>query len=90
MNIQNDGKQFYVVDVSDPKAFLAYEYVDEHTVRAYHTVTKKEMQGQGMAGKLYDAFIDFVKKENLKVRPDCSYVKKKMEASEEDRPYLAE
>lgn len=52
MNIQNDGKQFYVGDASDPKAFLAYEYVDEHTVRAYHTVTKKEMQGQGMAGKL--------------------------------------
>lgn len=90
MNIQNDGKQFYVGDASDPKAFLAYEYVDDHTVRAYHTVTKKEMQGQGMAGKLYAAFMGFIKEENLKVRPDCSYVKKKMEESQEDRPYIAE
>lgn len=87
MDIQNNGRQFYIGDEKDPKALLAYEPIDEHTVRAYHTVTSKELQGQGVAGKLYEAFMDYVKKEDLKVQADCSYVRKKMEESEEDKKY---
>ena len=88
MKIQNDGKQFYIGEQEDPKALLAYEYIDDHTVRAYHTVTSKEMQGQGIAGKLYKEFMDLVKKEDLKVQADCSYVRKKMEENEEDNGYM--
>ena len=40
-----------------------------------HTVVPKELQGQGVAGRLVRFIMDYAVEHKLKVRPDCPYVK---------------
>ena len=38
----------------------------------------KKYQGQGMAGKLFDALMDYAKDNSMKIIPSCSYIEKKL------------
>ena len=42
------------------------------------TVVHERYQGQGMAGKLFDALMRYVKDNSLKIIPSCSYIEKKL------------
>ncbi|QGM80532.1 GNAT family N-acetyltransferase [Otariodibacter oris] len=57
---------------------LAYQYVSDKVINAYHTEVDVNHQGEGIAGKLYNALIEFAEQNQLKIHPSCSYVEKRM------------
>ena len=40
----------------------------------HHTEVPRALQGQGLAGELVQAVLDWARGEGLRVRPTCSYV----------------
>lgn len=50
----------------------------EHLLDANHTRVDPELRGQGIADKLYKAFIEFVDQGGYQVNPSCSYIEAKM------------
>lgn len=82
MEIKHTDGRFYIGDVENPQGVLDYRFTDDKTVQAYHTETSETVRGQGVAGKLFNAFIAYVEEHDLKVKADCSYVEKKMKEDE--------
>ncbi|WP_373778305.1 GNAT family N-acetyltransferase [Glaesserella sp.] len=60
---------------------LDYRYLSERKIDAYHTGVDPAFRGKGIAGKLYDALIEFTQQQNLKIKPSCSYIEIRMERS---------
>ncbi|WP_052353394.1 GNAT family N-acetyltransferase [Dyadobacter tibetensis] len=48
--------------------------VQRVTLTAYHTEVYEGYAGQGLAGKLLDAMLEYVRDKGLKVKPLCPYV----------------
>lgn len=81
--IKKGDHKFYIGDNEEnPLAEITYKQKDENTIIADHTFVSEELRGQGIAGKLFNALIDFAREENVKIVPVCSYVQKKMERKE--------
>ncbi|WP_301099580.1 GNAT family N-acetyltransferase [Otariodibacter sp.] len=60
---------------------LNYHYVSDKVLNAYHTEVDVNHQGEGIAGKLYNALIEFAEQNQLKIQPSCSYIEKRMTRS---------
>lgn len=58
--------------------------IKEDIIDIYHTEVDPSYAGKGIANKLLDEVVDFSKKENKKIYPTCSYVRKKFD---EDKTY---
>lgn len=77
---QQDTQQFiYLTDNNIQAGRLAYRFLSEQKIDAYTTRVADEFQGKGIAGELYKALIEFAVAENLKIKPSCSYIEKRME-----------
>ena len=50
----------------------------KNVIDVISTVVHEKYQGQGMAGKLFDALMGYVKDNSLKIIPSCSYIEKKL------------
>ena len=48
------------------------------------TVVSSELRGQGIAGKLFDAGVEYARENGYKIVPICSYIVKKFESGEYD------
>lgn len=48
-----------------------------NVLTAYHTGVRPELEGQGIAGQLFDTFEAYVRKKGYRVRPTCSYIEAK-------------
>ncbi len=48
------------------------------------TVVSPELRGQGIAGKLFDAGVEYARENGYKIVPICSYIVKKFESGEYD------
>lgn len=79
MEILHDKKKFYIGSIDDPKAELDYR-LDGEVIDAYHTLVKPELEGQGIAGQLFNELYKFAKENNYKIKGSCSYVAKKLES----------
>ncbi|WP_439257220.1 GNAT family N-acetyltransferase [Lonepinella sp. BR2271] len=84
MNIQhqqkNDQGEFFVVDENGNKiAELTYFLVDDQNINANHTYVSEVLRGQGVADKLYQALVAFIRENGLKLIPSCSYIAVKWE-----------
>ena len=74
------GGECVLLDENGNKtAELTYFFVDNHTVNANHTYVSETLRGQGVADKLYQALIAFIRENRLKLIPTCSYIAKKWE-----------
>ena len=62
--IDKDGKQI---------AELDFELKD-NVLNAFHTGVRKELEGQGIAAKLFDKLVEYALKNNYKIIPSCSYI----------------
>lgn len=82
MEIKFDGKRFFIGDESKPHAVLNALRSGDCLI-CDHTYVSEEMRGKKLASLLFDEMINYARKENLKVRPLCSFVDKKMNESEE-------
>jgi predicted GNAT family acetyltransferase len=70
------------------KAVMTYRNAGEGHIMVNHTRVAKEFEGQGLAGRLYRAMVDYARRERLQVTPTCSYVVHKFERNPDDRDVL--
>ena len=64
---------FFVLDERQQRvAKLTYFFIDDHTINANHTYVSETLRGQGVADKLYQALITFIRENQLKLVPTCS------------------
>jgi predicted GNAT family acetyltransferase len=80
----SDGK-FYA-KTEHGQAELLYS-IEGGVIRAYHTFTPKEDRGKGIAERLAMKVIELAKERNLKIRPECSYMKAFLRRHKELRDY---
>ena len=69
-------------------AVMTYRNAGEGHIIVNHTRVAKEYEGQGLAGKLYRAMVEYARKEKLQVTPTCSYVVHKVNRNPGDRDVL--
>ncbi|MCW9717776.1 GNAT family N-acetyltransferase [Avibacterium sp. 21-599] len=82
MNIQHqqnqqDGEFFVLDDQGQKVAKLTYYFIDAHSINANHTYVSERLRGQGVADKLYQALVQFVREHQLNLVPSCSYIERK-------------
>jgi hypothetical protein len=68
------GKFFIEIDNKE-EAEMTYTYIDKNTININHTEVKETLKGQGIGYKLINEAVAFMRKNNLKASPTCSYVK---------------
>ncbi len=90
MEVNHDKKtgQFFI-DLGGAQAKLSYKYKSDQLVEAYSTFVPDAGRGKGIAGLLADDFFKFVKEEDLKVQPTCSYISNYMDKHPELKEYKA-
>jgi predicted GNAT family acetyltransferase len=62
--LEEEGKQFGEMVIG----------ISETTLTVYHTEVEPELEGKGLAKQMFDAMVDYARKENLQVLPLCEYV----------------
>jgi uncharacterized protein len=88
--IKKGEDKFYVGDNQEnPLAEIHFVKTSEDTLTVDHTFVSDELRGQGVAGKLVKRIADFAREENMKVNPECTYAKKKLEGNEEYQDILS-
>ena len=65
-------------DQDEEVGYIKYVRKEENVIDVISTVVHEKYQGQGMAGKLFDALMDYAKDNSLKIIPSCSYIEKKL------------
>lgn len=91
MEVKRGDNKFYIgEDEKDPKAVLEFRPKSDGVIEAYHTLVKEELEGKGVAGKLFDELIAYAKEENLKIIPSCSYVDYRMKKDDKCKELIAE
>ena len=74
----------YNSEDNTPIGKLLYRYIDDNKIDVYSTEVKPEFRGKGIADELYNAVIAFAKQEQLKIKPSCFYIEKRMARSHSD------
>ena len=69
-------------------AIMTYRKAGDGHIVVNHTRVAREARGQGLAGKLYRAMVEYARSNGLQVTPTCSYVVKMFERFPEDRDLL--
>ncbi|MBF6598785.1 MAG: N-acetyltransferase [Fermentimonas sp.] len=62
--IEKDGRQVAELD------FI----ISENVLDAIHTGVRSELEGQGIAGRLFDEMVKFAREKGYKVKPSCPYI----------------
>lgn len=80
-HVQGQGGR-YVADVAgeSEQGYLEWQPGDEEGVRvARTTVVPRPIGGRGVAARLTERMVEDARREDFRVRPDCSYVEKKFD-----------
>ena len=72
MDVHNQG-HFFIEQNEQQIAELDFT-LKEDVMNAYHTGVRKELEGQGIAGMLFDEMVKYARENNYKVIPSCSYI----------------
>ncbi len=88
MEFLKEAHRIYVEKDGKTRAELLFPATDENTVTITRTFVDESLRGQGIAGKLMEAFVEIAKKRNLKVIPQCSYAEHWFEKHPEDATLL--
>jgi hypothetical protein len=68
----NPSQQRFEASFARKLAFLEY-LLTRPTLTLIHTEVPAEMRGQGVAGKLAQAALEFARREGLRVKPLCPF-----------------
>lgn len=69
----NGTGSFFIEKEGRQVAELDFE-VKNDLLNAYHTGVRPELEGQGIAGKLFDELVKYARENGYKVIPSCSYI----------------
>lgn len=72
--IEQDGRQI---------AELDFVLRDNNVLDANHTGVRPELEGQGIAGRLFDKMVEYAQENNYKVKPTCPYILAKFKKNPE-------
>lgn len=64
----------FEAEVEGQVAFLAYERAGDTAVLT-HTIVPRELEGRGIAARLAETAVGWVRTEGLQIEPQCSYVR---------------
>lgn len=70
---QHKGKVF-VGNENEPEAEMAFNRDNENLITVKHTKVSDELKGEGVGRKLLDQLVEKARKENFKIKAECSYV----------------
>lgn len=82
-NIKFENNQFYLGDANAPEGFVKITDEDRGTISIVSTFVNPELRGQGIAEKLTDEVVAYARKNDLKIKPVCSYAVKYFEERED-------
>lgn len=71
-NPENGG--FFIIENGVQLAELEFHLEGKNLLNAYHTGVRKELEGQGIAGKLFDALVKYARENHSKIIATCPYV----------------
>ena len=84
LEIKKGTNSFYIGESEEnPLAEMTYITSGEKTIIIDHTYVPKELGGQGIGKLLLKELVDWARKEDIKIKPICSYAKAQMEKNEE-------
>lgn len=81
----NSESSFEIRENGKVVAELNFKQLEGNRVEAYHTFVDNSLRGKGIAEKLYQRLLEYVKEKGYTVVPSCSYIAKRME---KDSDYL--
>lgn len=81
-DIKFDGKIFYIELEEGVKAYHRIEETEDE-IRMISTYTPPEYRGLGLASKIVDVAVNYVKSRGKKIVVECSYVKSWMEKNKD-------
>lgn len=90
MEMKHEDGRFYLEDNDEMIGEITYSKVKDGVIALDHTYVSDSYRGQGLAGKLFNAAIDFADLKSLKIVPVCAYAKKMFELRPEIRFLLTE
>jgi predicted GNAT family acetyltransferase len=74
----NEGRRFWL-EQDGEVAYLAYRFVDDHTVDYASTWTPHALRGRGVATRLAEHALAWARERGLTVIPSCWFVRKVMD-----------
>lgn len=84
MEIKKGNKGFYIGESEDkPQAIITFVPYGEDRIIVDHTYVSDRLSGQGIGKRLLQELVEWARKENKKIIPQCSFVKAQMEKNEE-------
>lgn len=84
LRINDNGRgSFFIEQGGQQVAELDFE-VKNTILNAYHTGVRLELEGQGIAGRLFDAMVDYARKNSYQVIPSCPYILAKFRRRPDD------
>ena len=87
--IHEKENERFVIYLDGNEVYVGYT-LDEKLLNLNHTYTHPELRGKGLAAQVVRAALEYVKKNNLKVIPGCSYVQSFLDKHDEYKELVAE
>ena len=87
LEVIHKGNRFISV-VDGMESHLEYERYDPTTVVFYHTFVPEELRGRGLATQIIKEGLDWAMREQLKIIPSCSAVRRFIERNATYNAYL--
>ncbi len=74
MNFKENNEYIWLEDEAGERiAYVQFPEAPDGAVNLLHTVVSEKLRGQGVGGKLLDAFVEKLKREGKKTELTCSY-----------------
>lgn len=70
----NSQKNRFELEVDHIIAVIEFEKIEPNILDLIHTVVPKELGGQGIGSKLVKGTLQYIRDNNLKLIPTCSFV----------------
>mgnify|MGYP000932880677 CR=1 FL=1 len=75
-SINNNKGSFFIKQNGKQVAELDFT-VKDNILDAYHTGVRPELEGQGIASRLFDEMVSYTRENGYKVKPTCPYIQVK-------------
>ena len=80
MNFKEEENRIYLENSNgDVIAEIEFEEIKDGVYNIFHTFVDESLRGQGIASKLVERAVSYIKSKNGKVEATCSYAKKLLE-----------
>lgn len=83
MDFKEEKNRIYIENSNgDVIAEIEFEEIKDGVYNIFHTFVDESLRGQGIASKLVEKAVNYIKSKNGKVEATCSYAKKWLEKNQ--------